>query len=73
MCIYMGVRKFGPFQFQKLGHSYTFSFKKGVLIIFFGALKKGLFGMHIRTLSYIGYPPLQGFKPFMVKDLLKRR
>ena len=32
MCIYkiyMGVRKFGPFQYQNSGHSYTFFLKKG--------------------------------------------
>ena len=57
MCISMDVRKFGPFQFQNSGHSYTFFFKKRGFIIYLGALKRGLFGTHIRTMSYIGYPP----------------
>ena len=36
MCIYIGVRDFGPFQFQKIGHlkkeggeSYTWGAEKG--------------------------------------------
>ena len=57
MCIYMGVRKSGPFPFQNSGHSYTFIFKKGGLIIYLGALKGGIFGTHIYTMSYIGYHP----------------
>ena len=60
MCLYMGVRTFGPFKFQKSGQSYTlFFFKKGVYNIPGGAEKRGLFGTHIRTMSYIGYslPP----------------
>ena len=57
MCLYMGVRTFGPFQFPKSGQSYTFFFlKKGVYHIP-GALIKGLFGTHIRTMSYIGNSP----------------
>ena len=41
MCIYMGVRKFGPFQFQKSGQSYTFFFKKKRAYHIPGGAKKG--------------------------------
>ena len=59
ICIYMGVRIFGPFQFQKSRHSYTFFFlkKKGGLTYTWVRWKRGLFGTHICTKSYIGYPP----------------
>ena len=53
MCIYIGVRKFGSFQCQKSGHSYSlFFFLKRGFIIYLAALKggKGLFGTHIRTM-----------------------
>ena len=52
----MGVRKLGPLQFQNSGHSYTLYLKKGVSYIW-GRLQGGLFGTHIRTMPYIGYPP----------------
>ena len=56
MCIYMGVRTFGPFQFQNSGHSYTFFFKKGVDHIPGGAEKAGYLA---RTLCCVIYrvPP----------------
>ena len=60
MCIYMGVRKIGPFQFQKSGQSYTFLIKKEGGYHIPGALKKGLFGTHFRTMSYIGPPAEKG-------------
>ena len=53
---------------ENLGHSnskiqaiHIHFFKKRGFIIYLGALKRGLFGTHIRTMSYIGYPP-QRFK-----------
>ena len=59
MCIYeyMGVRKFGPFIYQNRAIR-ILSFKKRVYYTPGGAKEKGLFGTHIRTISYIGrYPP----------------
>ena len=71
MCIYMGVRKVGPFKFQKSGHSYTFF--KGVYHIP-GGTEKGGYSARTSVLCHIqGNPLLRGFKPFMVHDLLKRR
>ena len=56
MCIYMGVRNFGPFQFPKTGHSYTFF--KGGFIIYLGALKKGAFRhIHPYYVIYSVPPP----------------
>ena len=59
--MYMGVRKIGPFiyQYQKIGPFIYFLFlKKGVYHIPGGAEKgEGLFGTHIRTMSYIGSYP----------------
>ena len=49
---------------ENLGHSYTkigpfiyFLFKKRVYHTPGGAKERGLFGMHIRTISYIGRSP----------------
>ena len=62
------IPKFRPFVY------FLFLKKRGVDHISGGAEKGGgLFGTSIRTMSYIGYPSLRGFKPFMVQDLLKRR
>ena len=53
MCIYMGVRKFGPFQFQKSRRSYTFFFLKKKRVSYtWVRWKMGLFDTHIRTMSY---------------------
>ena len=41
MCIYMDVRKFGPFQLKKSGHSYTFFFKKRDAYHIPGGAEKG--------------------------------
>ena len=43
-----------------MGQSYTFS-KKGGLMVYLAALKKGGIAPHIRTMSYIGSYPQQSF------------
>ena len=53
MCIYMRVKKTGPFKCQKREKNlgiYILSFKKRGFIIYLAVLKKG-------TMSYIGSPP----------------
>ena len=43
---------------ENFGQQYTFFFRKRGLIVCPASLKMGLFGPHIRTVSYIGsYPP----------------
>ena len=43
---------------EKLGHSYTFCWKKRGQSYTWQRWKRGLFGTHIRTMPYIGsYPP----------------
>ena len=53
---------------EKLGQSYTFLRKRG-LIIYLAALKKGAIVPHTRTLSYIGsYPHYRGSSdPLFIK------
>ena len=54
------VRKLRPFIYQKLGHSFTFFFKKGV-IIYLAALKKGaLRHAHPFYAIYEGHPINRG-------------
>ena len=54
-----GCQKIWAIQMPKIrksGHSYTFFVKRGVYQIPGGA-EKGLYGTHIRTMSYIGGTP----------------
>ena len=54
MCIYMGVRTFGPFQFQKSGQSYTlFFFKKGGVYYIPGSAEKGGYSARTYVLCHI--------------------
>ena len=60
MCIYLDVRKMGPFtqESRKIGPFIYFLLKKGAQSYTWQRWKRGLFGTHIRTMPYIGsYPP----------------
>ena len=54
MFIYMGIGKFGPFQFQKSGQSYTFFLKKrGGGYHIPGGAEKGGYSAHTSVLCHI--------------------
>ena len=58
MCIYMGVRKSGPFQFQNSGHSYNFIFKKrGAYHISGGSERRDIRHTHSFYVIYRVPPP----------------
>ena len=58
MCIYKDFRKNGAFHIGKIGSFIYFLLKKGGQSYTGQRWKRGLFGMHVRTMPYIGsYSP----------------
>ena len=54
----MSIFKQGCQKMMKNWVSHILFLRKSGLIVYLATLKKGLFGMQIRTMSYIGsYPP----------------